>query len=224
MSPRSCATRRWPTRRWSCSPTATTWTTSCSMRYSRRPARCRRRRCRQRPASTFASSWGRSVGRDRLLHDAEVRTDEVRPGGGPSLSDADRAPNIVVIADEAHRTQYDLIDGLARNLRDALPNAAFIGFTGTPIEAADRNTRAIFGEYIDVYDLTQAVEDEATVSVYYEARLAKVELPEDVRARVDQEFEEVTERAEDETRERLKTRWARVEAIVGAQPRIPNGR
>ena len=81
--------------------------------------------------------------------------------------------NIVVIADEAHRTQYDLIDGLARNLRDALPNAAFMGFTGTPIETADKDTRAIFGEYIDVYDLTQAVEDEATVKVFYEARLAK---------------------------------------------------
>ena len=109
--------------------------------------------------------------------------------------------NIVVIADEAHRTQYDLIDGLARNLRDALPNAAFIGFTGTPIEAADHNTRAIFGEYIDVYDLTQAVEDGATVRVYYEARLAKVELPEEARAILDAEFDEVTELAETETRE-----------------------
>lgn len=128
--------------------------------------------------------------------------------------------NIVVIADEAHRTQYDLIDGLARNLRDALPNAAFIGFTGTPIEAADRNTRTVFGDYIDVYDLTQAVRDEATVRVYYEARLAKVELPDDVRESLDQEFAEATERAEDETREHLKSRWARVEAVVGAQPRI----
>jgi type I site-specific restriction-modification system R (restriction) subunit len=77
---------------------------------------------------------------------------------------------VVVIADEAHRTQYDLVDGLARNLRDALPKASFMGFTGTPIEAEDRDTRAIFGEYIDVYDLTQAVEDHATVKVYYEAR------------------------------------------------------
>jgi type I restriction enzyme R subunit len=128
--------------------------------------------------------------------------------------------NIVVIADEAHRTQYDLIDGLARNLRDALPAAAFIGFTGTPIEAVDRNTRTVFGDYIDVYDLTQAVADEATVKVYYEARLAKVELPDEVRATLDDEFAEATERAEDETRERLKTRWARVEAVVGARPRI----
>ena len=128
--------------------------------------------------------------------------------------------NIVVIADEAHRTQYDLIDGLAANLRDALPNAAFIGFTGTPIEQADRNTRAIFGEYIDVYDLSQAVEDGATVRVYYEARLAKVDLPQEARTMLDTEFDEVTELAETETRERMKTRWARVEAVVGAEKRI----
>src|SRR5690242_14069794 len=105
--------------------------------------------------------------------------------GFPLLSDR---RNIVVIADEAHRTQYDLIDGLARNLRDALPSASFIGFTGTPIEAADRNTRAVFGEYIDVYDLTQAVQDGATVKVYYEARLAKVELPAEARKELDTGF------------------------------------
>jgi type I restriction enzyme, R subunit len=128
--------------------------------------------------------------------------------------------NIVVIADEAHRTQYDLIDGLARNLRDALPNAAFIGFTGTPVESADRNTRAIFGEYIDVYDLTQAVEDGATVKVYYEGRLAKVELPAEARTALDTGFEDVTELAETDTRERLKTRWARIEAVVGARERL----
>jgi len=135
----------------------------------------------------------------------------------PILSDRD---NIVVVADEAHRTQYDLIDGLARNLRDALPHAAFIGFTGTPIETADKDTRAIFGEYVDVYDLTQAVEDQATVKIFYEARLARVELPDEVRTRLDEEFDEVTELAETDTRERLKTRWARVEAIVGAEKRI----
>jgi type I restriction enzyme R subunit len=135
----------------------------------------------------------------------------------PVLSDRH---NIVVVADEAHRTQYDLIDGLARNLRDALPHAAFMGFTGTPIETADKDTRAIFGEYVDVYDLTQAVEDQATVKVFYEARLARVELPDEVRTRLDEEFDEVTELAETDTRERLKTRWARVEAIVGAEKRI----
>jgi len=135
----------------------------------------------------------------------------------PLLSDRH---NIVVVADEAHRTQYDLIDGFARNLRDALPNATFLGFTGTPIETADKDTRAIFGEYVDVYDLTQAVEDKATVPVYYEARLAKVALPEEARAVIDEEFEDVTETMELEPRERLKTRWARVEAIVGAEKRI----
>jgi type I restriction enzyme R subunit len=137
--------------------------------------------------------------------------------GFPLLSDRH---NIVVIADEAHRTQYDLIDGLARNLRDALPNATFIGFTGTPIEKADKDTRAIFGDYVDIYDLTQAVEDEATVRVYYEARLAKVELPNEVRAVIDKEFEDVTEAMELEPKERLKTKWARIEAIVGAEKRI----
>jgi type I restriction enzyme R subunit len=135
----------------------------------------------------------------------------------PLLSDR---RNIVVIADEAHRTQYDLIDGLARNLRDALPSAAFVGFTGTPVEAADRNTRAIFGAYIDVYDLTQAVEDGATVKVYYEGRLAKVELPEEARAALDAGFEDVTELAEVSERERLKTRWARIEAVVGTRERL----
>ncbi len=135
----------------------------------------------------------------------------------PLLSDR---RNVIVVADEAHRTQYGLIDGLARNLRDALPNASFMGFTGTPIETADRDTRAIFGEYVDVYDLTQAVEDEATVRVFYEARLARVDLPDDVRERLDQEFDAVTELAETDTRENLKTRWARVEAIVGAEKRL----
>jgi len=145
------------------------------------------------------------------------REDREAGRGFPRLSER---RNIVVIADEAHRTQYDLIDGLARNLRDALPNASFIGFTGTPIEASDRNTRAVFGEYIDVYDLTQAVEDAATVKVYYEGRLAKVELPEEARAALDTGFDEVTELTETDVRDRLKTRWARVEAVVGARKRV----
>ena len=135
----------------------------------------------------------------------------------PKLSDRS---NIVVIADEAHRTQYDLIDGLARNLRDALPNASFMGFTGTPIEAEDKDTRAIFGEYIDVYDLTQAVEDHATVKVFYEARLVRVELPADARDALDEEVDEATEGAEGDLGVRMKARWARVEAIVGADKRI----
>jgi type I restriction enzyme R subunit len=128
--------------------------------------------------------------------------------------------NIVVIADEAHRSQYDFIDGFARHMRDALPNAAFIGFTGTPIEKADANTRAVFGEYISVYDIQRAVQDGATVPIYYESRLAKLELDEAERPRIDPEFEEVTEGEEIERKEKLKTKWAQLEAIVGAEKRL----
>lgn len=135
----------------------------------------------------------------------------------PALSNR---KNIVVIADEAHRSQYDFIDGLARNLRDALPKASFIGFSGTPIETTDRNTPQVFGEYIDIYDLTQAVEDGATVKVYYEARLIKVDLPRDAFDGIDEAVDEATEGLVDEERVRAKTRWSRVEAIVGSEERV----
>jgi type I restriction enzyme R subunit len=128
--------------------------------------------------------------------------------------------NIVVIADEAHRSQYDFIRGFARNMRDALPNASFIGFTGTPIELTDRNTRAVFGNYVDTYDIERAVQDGATVPIYYEARLQKIELDESERPRIDPDFEEVTEAEELEKREKLKSKWARLEALVGAEKRI----
>ena len=128
--------------------------------------------------------------------------------------------NIVVIADEAHRSQYDFIRGFARNMRDALPNASFIGFTGTPIELSDRNTRAVFGNYVDTYDIERAVNDGATVPIYYEARLQKIELDEAERPRIDPDFEEVTEAEEAERREKLKSKWARLEALVGAEKRI----
>ena len=128
--------------------------------------------------------------------------------------------NIVVIADEAHRSQYDFIDGFARHMRDALPNACFIGFTGTPLELDDRNTRAVFGDYISIYDIQRAVEDGATVPIYYESRLAKLDLPEEEKPKVDEEFEEVTEGEEVERKERLKTKWARLEAVVGAEKRL----
>jgi type I restriction enzyme R subunit len=121
----------------------------------------------------------------------------------PVLSDR---RNIVVIADEAHRSQYDFIDGFARHMRDALPNACFIGFTGTPLELDDRNTRAVFGDYISIYDIQRAVEDGATVPIYYESRLAKLDLPEEEKPKVDEEFEEVTEGEEVERKERLKTK------------------
>jgi type I restriction enzyme, R subunit len=128
--------------------------------------------------------------------------------------------NIVVIADEAHRSQYDFIDGFARHMRDALPNASFIGFTGTPIESGDRSTPQVFGEYIDKYDIQQAVEDGATVPIYYEARLVKIMLDEEARQFLDQEFEEVTEGEEVARKEKLKSKWARLEALIGAEGRI----
>ncbi len=135
----------------------------------------------------------------------------------PTLSDR---RNIVVIADEAHRSQYDFIDGFARHMRDALPNASFIGFTGTPIEKTDANTRAVFGDYISVYDIQRAVEDGATVPIYYESRLAKLALDEAERPRIDPDFEEATEGEEVERKEKLKTKWAQLEAIVGAEKRL----
>jgi type I restriction enzyme R subunit len=128
--------------------------------------------------------------------------------------------NIVVIADEAHRSQYDFMDGFAKHMRDALPNASFIGFTGTPIENTDKNTQAVFGDYIDVYDIQQAVEDGATVRIFYENRLAKINLKEDEKPRVDEEFEELTESEEQTDRQKLKSRWARLEAIVGNEHRL----
>ena len=128
--------------------------------------------------------------------------------------------NIVVIADEAHRSQYDFIDGFARHMRDALPNASFIGFTGTPIELQDANTRAVFGDYISIYDIQRPVEDKATVPIYYESRLAKLALDERERPRIDPGFEEATEGEEVERKEKLKTKWAQLEAVVGTEQRL----
>jgi type I restriction enzyme, R subunit len=138
--------------------------------------------------------------------------------------------NVVVVADEAHRSQYGfgesltsegrLKAGLAKHMRDALPNATYLGFTGTPIESADKSTRAVFGDYIDVYDLTRAVADGATVKIYYESRLAKVRIDEADLATLDDLADEVTEQVEDDVAHRAKTRWARLEAIVGAEDRL----
>ena len=128
--------------------------------------------------------------------------------------------NIVVIADEAHRSQYDFIEGYAHHMRDALPNASFIGFTGTPIELEDANTRAVFGDYISVYDIQRAVEDKATVPIYYESRLAKLTLDEAQQPKIDPDFEEVTEGEEVGRKEKLKTKWAQLEAVAGAGPRL----
>lgn len=139
--------------------------------------------------------------------------------------------NVVVIADEAHRSQYgfnakvdaqtgEVSYGFAKYLRDALPNASFIGFTGTPIEATDVNTPAVFGHYIDIYDISRAVEDGATVPIYYESRLARIELDEDEKPKIDAEIEEILEDEEESVRERTKQKWATVEALVGADKRL----
>ncbi|WP_175615438.1 type I restriction endonuclease subunit R [Piscibacillus halophilus] len=139
--------------------------------------------------------------------------------------------NVIIIADEAHRSQYGLSAktdrksgevkyGYAKYLRDALPNASFIGFTGTPIELEDKSTPAVFGNYIDIYDMTRAVEDEATVKIYYENRIIRLEANEEELAQIDQEFEEITEDQEESSREKYKSKWSRLEAIVGSPSRI----
>ena len=139
--------------------------------------------------------------------------------------------NVVVIADEAHRSQYgfgahveaktgEISYGFAKYLRDALPNASFIGFTGTPIEQDDINTPAVFGNYIDIYDISRAVEDGATVPIYYESRLARIELDEAEKPKIDAEIADLTEDEAESERERLKRKWASVEALVGAQKRL----
>ena len=139
---------------------------------------------------------------------------------GDRMPELSKRRNIVVIADEAHRSQYDFIDGYARHMRDALPNASFIGFTGTPIELEDANTRAVFGDYISIYDIERSVEDRATVPIYYESRLAKLGLDDAERPKIDPDFEEVTEGEEIERKEKLKSKWAQLEAVAGAAPRL----
>lgn len=138
-------------------------------------------------------------------------------GAYPTLTER---RNVVVIADEAHRSQYDFIDGFARHMRDALPNASFIGFTGTPIEKEDKNTQAVFGNYVDVYDIQQAVEDGATVRIFYESRLAKIELSAAKQKILDERVEEITE--DDELTEKQKrfARWTGKEAVVGSTDRL----
>jgi len=139
--------------------------------------------------------------------------------------------NVIVIADEAHRSQYgfrakvaaktgDISYGFAKYLRDGLPNASFIGFTGTPIGKDDVNTPAVFGDYIDIYDIARAVEDGATVPIYYESRLARIELDEDEKPKIDAEIADLTEDQADIEQERLKRKWASVEALVGSDKRL----
>jgi type I restriction enzyme R subunit len=135
----------------------------------------------------------------------------------PCLTERD---NVVVIADEAHRSQYDFIKGFAKHIRDALPNATFIGFTGTPIELSDRNTYAVFGNTISTYDILQAMEDKATVPIYYESRIAKLDLDEQEKPHIDEDLEEVTENEEIERVERMKSKWSALAEIVGTPKRL----
>jgi type I restriction enzyme R subunit len=135
----------------------------------------------------------------------------------PLLSDR---RNIIVVADEAHRSQYNFIDGFAKHIRQALPNASFIGFTGTPIEHEDKSTPAVFGNYIDVYDIEQAVTDGATVPIYYESRLVELDIDKDMRHKIDREIDELLEAEELDKQEEYKTRNAQLEAIVGNGKRI----
>jgi type I restriction enzyme R subunit len=139
--------------------------------------------------------------------------------------------NVIIMADEAHRSQYGLEAktdsktgevkyGYAKYLRDALPNASFIGFTGTPIELEDKSTPAVFGNYIDIYDMTRAVEDEATVKIYYENRIIKLETDDEELEKIDEEFEEITEGQEQNDKDKYKSKWSRLEAVVGSPNRI----
>ena len=152
------------------------------------------------------------------------------PEGGGQMAALSQRQNIVVIADEAHRSQYgfgarvndkgELSYGFASNLRDALPNASFIGFTGTPIEKTDANTRSVFGDYISIYDIQRAVADEATKPIYYESRIAKLALNAAAVPKLDIEFDEITEGEELTKKEKLKSKWAALEAMVGHPHRI----
>ena len=141
--------------------------------------------------------------------------------------------NVIVIADEAHRSQYGfeakiikkndeagIKYGYAKYMREALPNASYIGFTATPVELTDKNTPAVFGDYIDIYDMTRSVEDKTTVKIYYESRIVKLDLPEEEKKQLDEEYEEITEYQEVYQKEKLKNKWSRLEAIVGSGDRI----
>ena len=146
----------------------------------------------------------------------------------PELSDR---RNIIVMADEAHRSQYGLGQqdrqgrsslkaGLAQNMRDALPNATYVAFTGTPLELADKSTQMVFGDYIDIYDVGRAIEDKATVPIYYESRLVKLDLPEERPSLLDEEFDDLTEDLEETRRRSATSKWAQLEAVVGTPKRL----
>ena len=178
----------------------------------------------EKTVTGLPSLSGRGVGGERATstnpsYPMSLPSPSGRGVGGEGGAISDRR-NIVVIADEAHRSQYGMIDGVARHMRDALPNASFIGFTGTPIEKTDANTRAVFGDYVSVYDIQRAVADQATVPIYYESRIAKLGLNAAALPKLDQDFAEITEAEEETSREKLKTKWAALEALVGDPKRV----
>ena len=191
----------------------------------------------QRLANTKAKDNSKEVnGLFDLLNDREsggiifTTIQKFKPEDGEMPALTERR-NVIIVADEAHRSQYGLEAktdtktgevkyGYAKYLRDALPNATFIGFTGTPIELDDKSTPAVFGEYIDIYDMTRAVEDGATVKIYYENRIIKLDTNEDIIEEIDEEFDEITEGQEDNDKEKYKSKWSRLEAIVGAPSRV----
>ena len=154
-----------------------------------------------------------------------------RPEKGEIFPELTSRSNVIVMVDEAHRTQYgfeaklkkdtgEVQHGLAYQLRQALPNAVYVAFTGTPVDLVGANTRSVFGEYIDVYDIAQAVEDGATVPIYYEARVAKIEMDDDLSSELDEEFDEATETLEEDQAATAARKWSRVEALVGAEKRL----
>ncbi|OUD08935.1 DEAD/DEAH box helicase [Marivivens niveibacter] len=153
-----------------------------------------------------------------------------RPDEGDIFPELTERSNVIVLVDEAHRSQYgfdakisktgDIKHGLAYQLRKALPNAVYVAFTGTPVELVGANTRGVFGEYIDVYDISQAVQDGATVPIYYEARVAKIELDEAAVSHIDEDFDEATEDLDDNATSSVAKRWTQVEALVGADKRL----
>ena len=208
--------RLWRTPPSLSSRTATTWTTKLFGTFSR---------CHELLRQPPEQAESRADLRNKLSVEAagvvfttiQKFFPEERGDTHPILSERS---NIVVIADEAHRSQYDFIDGYARHMRDALPSASFVGFTGTPIELQDANTRAVFGDYISIYDIQRSVDDGATVPIYCESRLARLALDEGEKPNINPDFEEATEGEEVERRERLKTRWAQLEAVVGTEKRL----
>ncbi len=170
----------------------------------------------------------------RTQYGFEAKLKAVKPARGKGYRPtADRAPSVLTTngsppaavrveyaPDEAAEVEQRYQVGYAQHLRDALPNATFVAFTGTPVSAADRNTRTVFGDYISVYDMQQAKEDGATVGIYYESRLAKLGLKDDELQGLDAEVDELTEDEEESLRGKLKSRWTALERVVGAEPRV----